>query len=76
VSELHGLANEEVVNGRCERCKTEVERREISQWMLKITAYAERLLKDLEKVDYLDKIKAQQKNWIGRSEGTVVKFVE
>lgn len=69
-----GLANEEVVNGRCERCKTEVERREISQWMLKITAYAERLLKDLEKVDYLDKIKAQQINWIGRSEGTTVKF--
>jgi len=69
-----GLANEEVIAGRCERCGAETERRERKQWMLKITAYAERLLNDLEKVDYLEKIKAQQINWIGKSEGTMVKF--
>ena len=69
-----GLANEEVISNKCERCGTEVLRREQKQWMLKITDYAERLLKDLEKVDYLDKIKAQQINWIGRSEGTDVRF--
>ncbi len=69
-----GLANEEVVGGRCERCGIEAERREQKQWMLKITAYADRMLQDLEKVDYLEKIKAQQINWIGRSQGTIVKF--
>ncbi len=69
-----GLANEEVVAGRCERCETEVERREQKQWMLKITAYADRLLKDLEKVDYSERIKAQQINWIGKSKGTTIKF--
>jgi len=69
-----GLANEEVVAGKCERCGTEVEIREKEQWMLKITAYADRLLKDLEKVDYSERIKTQQINWIGRSEGTIIKF--
>ena len=69
-----GLANEEVVDGRCERCGGEVVRMVRSQWMLKITEYAERLIDDLELVDYLDKIKAQQKNWIGRSEGAEVWF--
>ncbi len=69
-----GLANEEVVKGKCERCGVEVERREQKQWMLKITDYADRLLEDLEKVDYSERIKTQQINWIGRSEGVVVKF--
>ncbi len=69
-----GLANEEVIVGRCERCGAQTERREIEQWMLKITAYADRLIKDLDKVDYLPKIKTQQINWIGRSEGTLIKF--
>lgn len=69
-----GLANEEVVGGKCERCETEVERREQKQWMLKITAYADRLLKDLEKVDYSERIKTQQINWIGKSKGTTIKF--
>lgn len=69
-----GLANEEVVDGKCERCGTETERRKIKQWMLKITAYADRLIEDLSQVDYLEKIKTQQINWIGRSEGTAIKF--
>lgn len=69
-----GLANEEVVNGVCERCGSEVVQKEKSQWMLKITEYAQRLIDDLDEVDYLDKIKAQQRNWIGRSEGAEVKF--
>ncbi len=69
-----GLANEEVVNGVCERCGSEVVQKEKSQWMLKITEYAQRLIDDLDELDYLDKIKAQQKNWIGRSEGAEVKF--
>jgi leucyl-tRNA synthetase len=69
-----GLANEEVVAGKCERCGTEVERREQKQWMLKITDYADRLLEDLEKVDYSERIKTQQINWIGRSEGVTIKF--
>jgi len=69
-----GLANEEVVDGKCERCKTPVEKVERKQWMFKITEYADRLLKDLEKVDYLPKIKAQQINWIGKSEGVILKF--
>ncbi len=69
-----GLANEEVVDGHCERCGGEVEKRNIEQWMLKITAYADRLIKDLDMVDYLEKIKTQQINWIGRSEGANVDF--
>ncbi|MBM3205772.1 class I tRNA ligase family protein, partial [Candidatus Shapirobacteria bacterium] len=69
-----GLANEEVVNGRCERCEAFVEKTQRKQWMLRITAYADRLLQDLEEVDYLPKIKSQQKNWIGRSEGITIKF--
>ena len=69
-----GLANEEVVNGVCERCGGEVIQKEKSQWMLKITDYAERLINDLDDVAYLDKIKLQQKNWIGRSEGAEVNF--
>ncbi len=64
-----GLANEEVVDGCCERCGTLVEKREKEQWMLAITKYADRLYKDLDDVDYLEKIKIQQRNWIGRSEG-------
>lgn len=69
-----GLANEEVVNGVCERCGSEVVQKEKSQWMLKITEYAQRLIDDLDDVNFLDKIKTQQKNWIGRSEGAEVKF--
>ena len=69
-----GLANEEVVAGNCERCGTKVEKREKDQWMIKITNYADRLIKDLDTVDYLEKIKTQQKDWIGESEGAVVKF--
>ena len=69
-----GLANEEVVNGVCERCGSPVVQKEKSQWMLKITEYAKRLIDDLDDVNYLDKIKAQQINWIGRSEGAEVAF--
>ena len=69
-----GLANEEVVGGVCERCGSPVVQKEKSQWMLKITEYAQRLIDDLDDLDYLDKIKAQQKNWIGRSEGAEVNF--
>ena len=69
-----GLSNEEVVNGVCERCGSQVVQKRKSQWMLKITEYAQRLIDDLDKVDYLEKIKTQQKNWIGRSEGAEVKF--
>ncbi len=69
-----GVANEEVVNGCCERCGTPVERRLIDQWLLKITAYADRLLDDLELVDWPDDIKTMQKNWIGRSEGANIIF--
>lgn len=69
-----GLANEEVVNGVCERCGSAVEQKRKSQWMLKITEYAQRLIDDLDEVDYLEKIKTQQKNWIGRSEGAEVNF--
>ncbi len=68
------LANEEVVNGVCERCGSEVVHKVKSQWMLKITAYAQRLIDDLDLVDYPDRVKAQQKNWIGRSEGAEVDF--
>ena len=69
-----GLANEEVVNGVCERCGGEVVKKEKEQWVLKITKYADRLIDDLDKVDYLERIKTQQINWIGRSEGALVKF--
>jgi leucyl-tRNA synthetase len=69
-----GLANEEVVDGKCERCGTKVEKKEKEQWMIKITDYAERLIKDLDSVDYLEKIKTQQKDWIGESHGALVKF--
>ena len=68
------LANEEVVNGGCERCGSEVVRKVKSQWMLKITEYADRLIKDLDLVDYPDRVKAQQKNWIGKSTGAEVDF--
>lgn len=70
-----GLANEEVVNGVCERCGSEVVHKVKSQWMLKITEYADRLIDDLDLVDYAEKIKIQQKNWIGRSEGAEIDFV-
>ena len=69
-----GLANEEVVNGVCERCGSPVVQKEKSQWMLKITEYAQRLIDDLDDIDFLDKIKTQQINWIGRSEGAEAKF--
>lgn len=68
------LANEEVVNGVCERCGSPVIRKEKSQWMLKITEYAQRLLDDLDQVDYIDRVKTQQRNWIGRSTGAEVLF--
>ena len=68
------LANEEVIDGGCERCGTQVEHREKEQWMLRITQYADRLIDDLEDIDFLDRIKAQQTNWIGRSYGAQIKF--
>lgn len=68
------LANEEVVNGVCERCGSPVIRKEKSQWMLKITEYAQRLLDDLDEVDYIERVKTQQRNWIGRSTGAEVLF--
>ncbi len=68
------LANEEVVNGHCERCGSEVIHKEKSQWMLKITDYAEKLLGGLDNVDFIERVKTQQRNWIGRSYGTQVKF--
>ena len=69
-----GLANEEVVNGVCERCGSEVVRKVKSEWMLKITEYADKLITGLEDVDYIEKVKVSQKNWIGRSEGAEVDF--
>ena len=69
-----GLANEEVVGGCCERCGGEVVRKTKNQWMLKITEYADRLIDDLDKVDYIERVKTQQINWIGRSEGMEVDF--
>ncbi len=69
-----GLANEEVVNGVCERCGSEVIRKMQSQWMLKITEYADKLIDGLNDVDYIEKVKVSQKNWIGRSEGAEVNF--
>ena len=68
------LANEEVVNGVCERCGSQVVRKEKSQWMLAITKYAQRLIDDLDTVDFIDRVKAQQKHWIGRSTGAEVNF--
>ncbi len=68
------LANEEVVNNACERCGSDVIRKVKSQWMLKITEYAERLINDLDEVDYIDRVKVSQKNWIGRSNGAEVTF--
>ena len=69
-----GLANEEVIDSKCERCGTQTEKKEKDQWMLKITEYADRLLKDLEDLDYSDRIKAQQVNWIGKSVGAEIDF--
>ncbi|MBS6921864.1 MAG: leucine--tRNA ligase, partial [Anaerococcus vaginalis] len=69
-----GLANEEVVDGKCERCGSEVTHKVKNQWMLKITEYADRLIDDLDEVDYEEKIKTQQKNWIGRSHGAEINF--
>ena len=69
-----GLANEEVKEGRCERCGTKVEKKNIRQWILKITAYADRLLEDLDSLDWPESVKAMQRNWIGRSEGASVLF--
>ena len=69
-----GLANEEVVNGVCERCGSEVVRKVKSQWMLRITAYAQKLLDGLDDVDFIERVKTQQRNWIGRSEGAEVDF--
>ena len=69
-----GLANEEVVDGRCERCGGEVVQKVRSQWMLRITAYAQRLIDDLDTVDFIERVKTQQRNWIGRSEGAEVDF--
>lgn len=68
------LANEEVVNGRCDRCEGPVEKKDKEQWMLAITKYADRLDKDLDEVDFLEKIKIQQRNWIGKSEGSELDF--
>jgi leucyl-tRNA synthetase len=69
-----GLANEEVVAGKCERCGTEVEKKDMRQWMLGITKYSERLLRDLDGLDWPDGIKELQRNWIGRSEGAIISF--
>ena len=69
-----GLANEEVVDGKCERCGTPVEKRNKEQWMLAITKYAEKLLDGLKNVDYIPRAKVQQENWIGKSEGALVRF--
>ena len=68
------LANEEVVNGVCERCGGEVVQKEKSQWMLRITKYAQRLIDDLDDLDYIVRVKVQQKNWIGRSTGADITF--
>ncbi|MFA6258948.1 MAG: class I tRNA ligase family protein, partial [Candidatus Paceibacterota bacterium] len=69
-----GLANEEVVDGKCERCGNVVEKREKEQWMLGITKYADRLDKDLDLVDYPQRVKLSQRNWIGKSEGSEIEF--
>ena len=70
-----GLANEEVVDGKCERCGAEVSRRNISQWVVKITDYADKLAKGLENTNFIDKVKTAQINWIGRKEGLVIDFL-
>lgn len=72
--DLIGLANEEVIDGKCERCGTPVEKKEKEQWMLAITKYADRLHKDLDETEFLEKIKIQQRNWIGKSEGAEIDF--
>jgi len=69
-----GLANEEVIGGECERCGSEVTKRDLNQWMLRITAYADRLLDDLDELDWPERVKLMQANWIGRSEGATVTF--
>jgi len=69
-----GLANEEVVDGKCERCGAEVSRRTISQWVVKITKYADKLIEGLKETDFIDKVKQSQINWIGKSEGAKVRF--
>lgn len=71
---LTGLANEEVVDGKCERCGSEVVQRTIRQWILKITAYAEKLLSGLDKLEWPEKVKLMQRNWIGKSEGLIIDF--
>ena len=68
------LANEEVVDGACDRCQSRVERRNLKQWVLKITAYADRLLEDLDRLDWPERVKEMQRNWIGRSEGRLISF--
>jgi leucyl-tRNA synthetase len=70
-----GLANEEVVSGKCERCGTEVQKREKEQWMIKITKYADRLIKDLDLINFPERVKTQQKDWIGESHGNLLKFL-
>ena len=69
-----GLANEEVVDGKCERCGAEVSRRNISQWVVKITEYADKLIEGLKETDFIDKVKQSQINWIGKSEGAKIRF--
>ncbi|MFH0936718.1 MAG: class I tRNA ligase family protein [Candidatus Daviesbacteria bacterium] len=68
------LADEQVISGECERCSTQIERRELEQWFFKITAYAEKLLSNLEWIDWSEKVKTAQRNWIGKSQGTLIKF--
>ena len=68
------LANEQVISGRCERCNTPVEQRRIAQWFFRITEFAERLLANLEGLDWSETTKKAQQNWIGRSEGTILRF--
>ena len=70
-----GLANEEVIAGKCERCGIQVQKKEKEQWLIKITKYADRLIKDLDSVDYPERVKIQQKEWIGKSEGAEIEFI-
>lgn len=72
--DLTGLANEEVVNGKCERCGTPVVQKNIAQWVLKITQYADKLLEGLDRLDWSEKVKAMQRNWIGKNEGLEIRF--